>query len=203
MRLKSHADAVISKSSGEQTNPSSPHLGAGKSPEMPPNIQTKLEPSAYKGGVASPDRYVTHCGAPPPLSQRHLLEALASADINAKDGEVGDRDEIRAASPNQRLNGAGHLIPPGRSQMPTPSPSDPRDKTRAATHTSHHTSSAQHTHGANHPHVTHDRRSHRRRQDSSRAKAFAFFGQVSAAPTPNCLIRASLMQHFRMTRHLI
>ena len=98
--------------------------------------------------------------APPPLSQRHLAEALAAADIKDKDGQVGDRDEIRSPRENMLVNGSHHLIPSGRSSQyrdasQEPAPDTPRARS----------------------HETVGNRSSRRHA----AKAFAFFGQVSAS----------------------
>ena len=101
--------------------------------------------------------------APPQISQRHLVEALAAADIKDKDGQVGDRDEIRSGRANLVLNGNHHLIPSGRSaQYPDSAETERAPDTPRAHHSKRH--------------VDH------------RAKAFAFFGQVSTNQSGATLI---------------
>ncbi|ORX40559.1 ATP-NAD kinase-like domain-containing protein [Kockovaella imperatae] len=190
---------IDDKSSGDATNPSSPHISA-TNPKHPLDRLKQIEsPMKHVDGVSSPDRYVTKCDAPPPLSQRHLMRALAAAEINAKEGEVGDRDEIRAGSSNQRLDGNGHMIPSGRSPVASPSMAlaDMRNgvadlKTPRASHRHQHQHQQHHSHSHNHQHhpttIGHSPQHHSssrkppppKRQDS-RAKAFAFFGQDDSA----------------------
>ena len=122
---------------------------------------TSLHAVHHKSGVDSPDRYVTPYSAPPPLSRRHLVEALAAAEIEDKDGEIGQWDDIRAGPEGLRVDGGAHLIPTGRILSPaeeTDSKSmkdikKPRPETTESD-------------GG-------------RRRTDSKANAFAFYGQVS------------------------
>jgi hypothetical protein len=94
--------------------------------------------SGHKSGVDTPDRYVTHC-----------------SEIKEKENEMGQRDHIRAGASEMRTDGTGHLIPPGRSHLPSP-------EGRGG--------EAQRTPKA----------SKKRLSGELKSKAFAFFGQVSA-----------------------
>lgn len=191
-------ELTSSKSGGEDTNPSSPQ-NQPTDPHIP--LLSRLDSSYHKPGVDSPDRFATPYAAPPPLSQRHLVEALAAAELDSKDGEVGQRDEIRAGPGEMRVEAGrgGHLIPPGRGVLgPADAPSGhPR---------SHHGHGHDANHGHGHGHAERDgegsnsniaektprprpgrsvsdlsvevKRHTKKREEICKAKAFAFFGQV-------------------------
>lgn len=150
MCLQLECRSCRSKSGGDVT-PLSPK--EHEPPINPHKLSDML--SGHKSGVDTPDRYVTHCSAPPPLSQRHLIDALAAAEIKEKENEMGQRDHIRAGASEMRTDGTGHLIPPGRSHLPSP-------EGRGG--------EAQRTPKA----------SKKRLSGELKSKAFAFFGQVSA-----------------------
>nr|XP_019044111.1 NAD+ kinase [Kwoniella bestiolae CBS 10118]OCF23041.1 NAD+ kinase [Kwoniella bestiolae CBS 10118] len=113
---------IDDKSGGENTEPSSPPIEAQASRPPPPNRLNSLIGHAHKSGVETPNRFMTPYEAPPPLSQRHLVEALTKAEIREKDNEQGQRDNIREDGSAFRYNGKSgeHLIPPGRSNLTSP-----------------------------------------------------------------------------------
>lgn len=57
-----------------------------------------------KSGFDSPDRFASRCEAPPPITQRHLVDAFAAADIEEKEYERGERDDIRSGSNAHRVD---------------------------------------------------------------------------------------------------
>ena len=164
-----------SKSGGESTNPSSP-LTKPVDPIAP--LLARLDSGRHhKSGVDSPDRFVTHCNAPPPLSQRHLVEALAAAEIQSKEGEVGQRDEIRSGPGTLRVDGT-HLIPPGRSALSPPHGRGDGDRGQGALPDGHHGPSGDVKTPKARAHFASHERGHKKKDAVCRAKAFAFFGQV-------------------------
>lgn len=220
-----------SKSGGETTNPSSPQNNpTDPSSSLPShNIPARrLDTSYHKPGVDTPDRFATPYAAPPPLSQRHLVEALAAAELDSKEGEVGQRDEIRSGPEGMRVEGGrgGHLIPPGRGVL-TPVDGDGgsggsgggrtegaggggkgKEPVRgsgaeesgedASGHMPEKTPKPSHGHGRGHgqghgqshtrpPYMSRSvsdlsvevKRQTKKREEVCKAKAFAFFGQVS------------------------
>ena len=165
-----------SKSGGEKTNPSSPTEKPNE-PKMP--ALSKVGSSSHKSGVDSPDRFAKPYQAPPPLSQRHLVEALAAAEIESKEGEVGQRDEIRSDPSEMRVDGS-HFIPSGRSTSHGPT-QDPRGA--SSTHGSHHQQPRQIPSRPPNGRSMSDisgasSRPGRKKKEACKAKAFAFFGQV-------------------------
>jgi len=185
-----------SKSGGEDTNPSSPQ-NQPTVPHIP--LLGRLDSSYHKPGVDSPDRFATPYAAPPPLSQRHLVEALAAAELDSKDGEVGQRDEIRSGPGEMRVEAGrgGHLIPPGRSVLVAADGSSEHPGSHRGHGTGHHAHYADHGKGdsgnANIAEQTprprqgrsisdlsvEVKRHSKKREEVCKAKAFAFFGQVS------------------------
>lgn len=165
---------LCSKSGGENTNPSSPQ-NHPIDPRIP--LLSRLDYAPHKSGVDTPDRFVTPYSAPPRLSQRHLVEALAAAEIDSRDGEVGQRDHIRGEMGNMRVDGV-HAIPTGRGGV---------------THELAHSSSSPNTQhrGARTPRPHAGRsvsdlsvqasRPGKRKEEICKAKAFAFFGQDDSA----------------------
>lgn len=173
------ASADHSKSGGEGTSPSSPQ-NKPSDPRIP--LLSQLDPTGYhKSGVDTPDRFATPYQRPPPLSQRHLVEALAAAEIDSKEGEVGQRDDIRSGTEGLRIDGA-HLIPPGRSmtsrteQSTTSSNDKKQEKEKEAK-----TPRARPTYsGRSFSDLSvQASRAGKRKEEICKAKAFAFFGQVS------------------------
>jgi NAD+ kinase len=71
--------------------------------------------ASHKSGVDSPDRFVSRYEAPPPLSQRHLIQALRRVDIKEREGEEGQWDDVRSGSSAYRVEGQPHQIPSGRN----------------------------------------------------------------------------------------
>jgi NAD+ kinase len=170
---------VCSKSGGEQTKPSSPNNSEGGHTQNPiPKSVNRIQESTHrKSGVYTPDRYATHYGGPPPLSQRHLVEALVAAEIDNKEGEVGQRDEIRAGPSELRVDGGAHLIPSGRSvisssQGDSQSPGGRHEHALAELKTPRPKGLGRDGRQSGHS-------PHRQKKEECKAKAFAFFGQVS------------------------
>ncbi|OCF38086.1 NAD+ kinase [Kwoniella heveanensis BCC8398] len=121
---------IDDKSGGENTQPSSPPIPPSN-PALPVNkLHSLLNSHRHKNGVETPNRFVTPYEAPPPLSQRHLVEALAKAEIREKDNENGQRDDIRGDGSALRVPSkhGEHLIPPGRSQLTSPATSPSRSQ---------------------------------------------------------------------------
>ncbi|KAK8853247.1 hypothetical protein IAR55_003949 [Kwoniella newhampshirensis] len=196
----------IDDKSGGESEPSSP-------PDQPPDLPPpQLGPqklhsllSGHKSGLETPNRFATPYQGPPPLSQRHLVEALAAAEIREKENENGQRDNIRGDGSESRVNGHHHLIPPGRSNIPSPAAVRQDEESEAEKSTSdsngapkakvndtsrHEPGQAQgHVHHHHHHHHHHangqgEGSSQRRHQSPSgqgKAKAFAFFGQDDSA----------------------
>ncbi|WWC91732.1 uncharacterized protein L201_006679 [Kwoniella dendrophila CBS 6074] len=117
---------IDDKSGGENTQPSSqpssPPIEAQHPPAPPLNRLNSLLNRAHKNGLETPNRFMTPYEAPPPLSQRHLVEALSKAEIREKDNESGQRDNIREDGSAFRYSGkhGEHLIPSGRSNLTSP-----------------------------------------------------------------------------------
>ncbi|EIW72112.1 hypothetical protein TREMEDRAFT_70628 [Tremella mesenterica DSM 1558] len=166
---------IDDKSGGEATpsSPSSPILGETLRPtaKQPTNeLHARLAPHLQKSGVSTPDRYVTHGAAPPPLSQRHLIEALAKAklddqrhpgvsgELREKDGEQGQRDDIRSDGSAFRVDGT-HRIPHGRGHLGSPHEPGMMDQKTARPR----------------------EMSRERTEPREKAKAFAFFGHDDSA----------------------
>nr|XP_019010361.1 NAD+ kinase [Kwoniella pini CBS 10737]OCF49142.1 NAD+ kinase [Kwoniella pini CBS 10737] len=119
---------IDDKSGGENTQPSSQPSSPPIAPVNPPPHQANKIHSMidhthnHRNGLETPNRFMTPYEAPPPLSQRHLVEALSKAEIREKDNESGQRDNIREDGSAFRYNGkhGEHLIPPGRSTLTSP-----------------------------------------------------------------------------------
>ncbi|WVR07651.1 hypothetical protein IAU60_004693 [Kwoniella sp. DSM 27419] len=203
---------IDDKSGGENTQPSSPPIVPEEPNMSASKLREKLEGRCSKSGVETPNRFMTPYEAPPPLSQRHLIEAMAKADIREKEGEQGQRDEIRGDGSALRYHPkhgeSRHLIPPGRSQLPSPenaieavqseasekeSESErmvesqrPRDiaeqHTRGAEQKTPRPSTHHHHHHHHHHHGGMQSPSARANAETKgKAKAFAFFGQDDSA----------------------
>ncbi len=111
----------------------------------------------HKSGVDSPDRFAAPYKPPPPLSTRHLVEALAAVDIQERENETGDRDDIRTVGSGLRVD------EPSRRRAVVSSPLEEQrpygeKKKKSEAHK--------------------DGRQVTGSQAHCRAKAFAFFGQV-------------------------
>ncbi|WVR00157.1 hypothetical protein IAU59_007299 [Kwoniella sp. CBS 9459] len=120
---------IDDKSGGENTQPSSPPIPP-TDPLLPTNkLHALLNGQRHKNGVETPNRFVTPYEAPPPLSQRHLVEALAKAEIREKENENGPRDDLRGDGSEMRVSSrhGEHLIPPGRSQLTSPTDSQAQE----------------------------------------------------------------------------
>ncbi|WVQ66956.1 uncharacterized protein L199_005147 [Kwoniella botswanensis] len=203
---------IDDKSGGENTEPSSPPIEAENPPAPPPiNTRHSMLGHPHKCGVETPNRFMTPYEAPPPLSQRHLVEALAKAEIREKDNELGQRDNIREDGSAFRYNGrhGEHLIPPGRSNLTSPTESESvgegegegdeterssmmDQKTPRPIITSHNSHHHHHHNGERvriqsptqhkHNHEHHHAHSGRAKNEAKgKAKAFAFFGQDDSA----------------------
>lgn len=146
-------------------------------PRIP--LLSQLDPGHHKSGVDSPDRFAKPYQAPPPLSQRHLVEALAAADIDSKDGEVGQRDEIRSGPSEMRIDGA-HLIPSGRSVISGGSDDSSSDPPPSSTQPQQQEDKPKRNYGRSVSDISGVvSRPGNKRKETCKAKAFAFFGQVS------------------------
>ncbi|WVQ84632.1 hypothetical protein IAT38_006787 [Cryptococcus sp. DSM 104549] len=196
----------IDDKSGGETQPSSPPIPPeNDTNKLPPSHLHSLLASHQKSGLQTPNRFATPYQAPPALSQRHLIEALAAAEIREKENEEGQRDDIRGDGSAFRVDGGHHLIPPGRSQLPSPELSTsttgesetegPGDRGRDGerrmmdektpkpeSHHHHH----HHQHEHHHSHSPHRQRKHSQghvaeKLSECKAKAFAFFGQDDSA----------------------
>ncbi|ORY33416.1 hypothetical protein BCR39DRAFT_519922 [Naematelia encephala] len=170
------------------TNPSSPQFET-TDPPIPNRLHSLAE--KHKDGVDTPDRFaVPYAGGPPPISQRHLVEALHKAEIMEKKAEMkekkaemkekkaeimekaneqGQWDDIHADGSAFRVDlgsgSQGHLIPPGRSTLT--SPLEDQKTPKAAPRT---VRSRQST-------LDQDGRSgDRKEKKKGKCKAFAFFG---------------------------
>ncbi|WRT70195.1 uncharacterized protein IL334_007189 [Kwoniella shivajii] len=117
---------IDDKSGGENSKPSSqpssPPIEAENPPAIPSNKLHSMLDRAHRNGLETPSRFMTPYEGPPPLSQRHLVEALNKAEIREKDNESGQRDNIRGDGSAFRFNSkhGEHLIPPGRSNITSP-----------------------------------------------------------------------------------
>jgi len=173
---------TISKSGDNTPSPNTPDT-SGAPPPLPsqahPAHRQRSE-SSNKSGVDTPDRFVTHCGGPPAISQRHLVDKLNAAEIeiSKKENEDGQRDNIRSDGNETRVDGQ-HMIPSGRNigareergqgtagsgstggVVPGPGPATRPKAPRARSQT---------------------RRPAHMERAESKAKAFAFFGQDDSA----------------------
>ncbi|KAL7418394.1 hypothetical protein Q5752_006852 [Cryptotrichosporon argae] len=164
-------DFDIDDKSGGELTPSSPRSKQAE-PVAPKALASLL--ASHKSGVDSPDRFATPYEGPPPLSQRHLLEALAAAtgsesEIKAKDNELGQRDHIRAGVADLRVDDGSHRIPAGRSIALGVTADDAVEM---------HTPRASLRHAKQ---VRHADRGQNSKRDGPKSKAFAFFGDDSAS----------------------
>lgn len=155
-----------------------------------------LRRSSAKSGVDTPDRFVTHYSGPPPLSQRHLVEKLAQAELKEKENERGQRDDIRGDPAMLRVGREGHMIPSGRG-LGGGDGSSSHGQTGSAIERDRGRDKEERTPRPGHGHQSHSGQGatqgqHRRGnaggssvrgtstgRAEGRAKAFAFFGQVS------------------------
>lgn len=206
-----------SKSGGNTPSPNTPD-GSGLPPSFSQGIQNRQKSaSSYQSGVDTPDRFVTHCEPPPALSQRHLVDKLAAAEIeiSRKDNEDGQRDHIRSDANEMRVDDGQHMIPSGRNipvvgsstsdgsteikgqekekgkakPVPSPNPTKGHAQAQAQAHARARSRSRSQT-----------RRPAQMDRSESKAKAFAFFGQVCQALSD---IWRGIADEFRTTRHLI
>lgn len=169
---------ITSKSGDNTPSPNTPDTTG-----VPPHLSSQAHlahrqrsESSNKSGVDTPDRFVTHCDGPPAISQRHLVDKLNAAEIeiSKKENEDGQRDNIRSDGNDTRVDGQ-HMIPSGRhigrerrgsdsvesgstiGAIPGPGASTRPKAPRARSQT---------------------RRPAPMERAESKAKAFAFFGQV-------------------------
>ena len=207
-----------SKSGGNTPSPNTPD-GSGLPPSFSQGIQNRQKSaSSYQSGVDTPDRFVTHCEPPPALSQRHLVDKLAAAEIeiSRKDNEDGQRDHIRSDANEMRVDDGQHMIPSGRnipvvgsstSDGPTEIKGQEKEKGKAKPVPSPNPTKG-HAQAQAQVHAQARARSRSRSQtrrpapmdrSESKAKAFAFFGQVCQALSD---IWRGIADEFRTTRHL-
>ncbi|WWC64547.1 uncharacterized protein I303_107157 [Kwoniella dejecticola CBS 10117] len=203
---------IDDKSGGENTQPSSQPSSppiAATNPNIPSSnkLHSMLNHAHnHKNGLETPNRFMSTYEAPPPLSQRHLVEALAKAEIREKDNESGQRDNIREDGSAFRYNGkhGEHLIPPGRSALTSPTDErerengDANEESEAGdqykdqktprpiihSHHSHHDERVRIQSPVGHRHHHHHHHHHQQQRTESgkgKAKAFAFFGQDDSA----------------------
>jgi len=158
----SRTDVSSSKSTGDGT-PSSP------SPQQTDyhasSNRLNAVVNSHRSGVDSPDRFATPYEAPPPLSQRHLIEAIAAVDIQEKEYERGERDEIRSGESAHRFNGSSHRFPRGRSVSTEPG----HDSNSNISPKTSNTEGKRRSGSSESP---------KAQRKEGKAKAFAFFGQV-------------------------
>jgi NAD+ kinase len=191
MLAKVEMKLTNSKSGDNTPSPNTPDTSDAPPPlDHAQRARRQQSGSSYKSGVDTPDRFVTHCEGPPAISQRHLVDKLNAAEmeISKKDNEDGQRDNIRSDGNEMRVDGQ-HMIPSGRNINGTSEsgagagPSDARRGGRDAngvvsapsTTTKHKTPRAR----------SQTRRPAPMDRTESKAKAFAFFGQVSHDFTQN------------------
>ncbi|WWD19663.1 hypothetical protein CI109_104125 [Kwoniella shandongensis] len=198
----------IDDKSGGESEPASPPIEPAAPPKPPPLQKRHSLIPTHKSGLETPNRFATPYQGPPPLSQRHLVEALAAAEIREKENENGQRDNIRGDGSESRVNGHHHLIPPGRSNIPSPAvregeeseaerstsdsnsmansmidqqtPREGRSATQGHVHHHHH----HHHHHAAEGETNHQGRGRSpsaHKAGEGKAKAFAFFGQDDSA----------------------
>lgn len=132
--------------------------------------------SSHKSGVDTPDRFMTHYEPPHAVSQRHLVDKLHAAEVELgrKENEDGQRDHIRSEASEMRTVDGQHMIPSGRNLVDSsPLTTEPEGEGVASLR-------AERTPK---PKSGRSRSKTRRPEEmerrESKAKAFAFFGQVS------------------------
>jgi hypothetical protein len=153
-----------SKSGGDETSSPTSTAPPATSPRaVPKNVHSILDAHS---GVDSPDRFASKYDAPPPLSQRHLIEALG-AEIKETANERGERDDIYLSDARPfMVAGQTHQIPSGRSALGLDSASEATSTEDTGVKAkgrrkSHHSGAPRSSIGS-----------------EGRPKAFAFFGQV-------------------------
>ena len=178
----------LSKSGGEATpsSPSSPATFPTPAPALP---SLHSIASTHRAGVDSPDRFVTPYSAPPALSQRHLLEALSKADIQGREHEDGDRDNIRGDPSTWRVDDATL-----RNMDTTPRAAHgvhgghARTTSHPQLHPAHHSYHARQGQSASQTGRTlRVEQRNQRGLSPTRSKAFAFFGRVRGNPNEKAL----------------
>jgi hypothetical protein len=116
----------------------------------------------------------------------------ASLELKEKEGERGQRDEIREDPNVMRVQGAGMgMLPSARGSDGRSRGADQQHQHQHQHHGSSHAGHTQHSHhhqqrpssrrAASDMSYTSTRRAHSAGRGEGRAKAFAFFGQVSSS----------------------
>lgn len=174
---------VSSKSGGDNT----PAPNTPDETDAPPPLPHSTQPrqrsmSSHKSGVDTPDRFMTHYEPPHAVSQRHLVDKLHAAEVELgrKENEDGQRDHIRSETSEMRVVDGQHMIPSGRnlvdSNLLTAEPEVEGGEVEAKPERTPKAKSGRSR--------SKQRRPEAMERRESKAKAFAFFGQVRPVSIP-------------------
>jgi NAD+ kinase len=88
---------IDDRSTGELTPPPKDDTESSPAPPRPLRVHTQLrhlrDDSEFRSGVQSPDRFACSYEGPPPISQRHLFDALAKVESKLKRVEIRGHDD--------------------------------------------------------------------------------------------------------------
>ncbi|BEI90497.1 uncharacterized protein CcaverHIS019_0305670 [Cutaneotrichosporon cavernicola] len=89
---------IDDKSAGEVTPPPRDDIDTSFAPAKPLRVHTQLRhlrdnDGEFRSGVQSPDRFASSYECPPPISQRHLFDALAKVESKLRRVEIQDHKE--------------------------------------------------------------------------------------------------------------
>ncbi|KLT45871.1 ATP-NAD kinase [Cutaneotrichosporon oleaginosum] len=88
---------IDDRSGGELTPPPKDDMESNFAPAKPLRVHTQLrhlrDDSEFRSGVQSPDRFACSYEGPPPISQRHLFDALAKVESKLKRVEIRGHDD--------------------------------------------------------------------------------------------------------------
>lgn len=161
------------------------------SQNMPP-LHSLGSPAGHHDGLETPGRFASKCGAPPPISQRHLVNALNNIELQPRPGEKGAYDDIHS-QPNSAAfqePDRAHNIPRNRNDLavrPASSGANREEEGPAHAAGEEADQSAINQVQKEENHGQREQNAPKKTQAKGKAKAFAFFGQVS--PVFACLVK--------------